>query len=358
MLRFVVLLFTAAIPAQSLWRRRNSTAALVHHNVTIGHNATIGHHQQPMLFTDWYYGHTSGRGIWKWDNALRAYQNHFPQLAAAKQPVKLAEIGVQSGGSLLMWKAVLGEATLLYGLDINENCKKFADAQTVITIGDQADPNMWANFFATVTPDLDILIDDGGHTAEQMRNTLYYTFANINPGGYVAIEDIHGRDYLQTFFAPSAQFIGNWHSQGLIESVHIYPFLMIVKKAGGPPATPPPPAATTVSDFPSLWAAMAGNAGKTISVQNPAWGSFLAEPALVGIFTQFNPLHDYSYYDVPPGCARTPAAVCANYINNGNAQASIIGVDIYPTQFIVHVAAQVPVIQAVRMGTEWQGYGF
>jgi hypothetical protein len=346
MLRFPLLL-AIAVPVQSLWRRHNGSVARMHHNVTAVHNMTQSQIKQlpsASTFTDWYWGHKSGRGIWKWENALKAYQLHFAPLAAAVPQIKLAEIGVQSGGSLLMWKAVLGPATLLYGLDINPACQNFADASTTITIGDQADPNMWASFFATRTPTLDILIDDGGHTAEQMRNTLYYTYAHINPGGFVAIEDIHGRDYVESFFVPAAGYIGNWHSQGLVESVHLYPFLVMVKKAGGPVVSVRPEPALTVQEFPALWAALAGNGGKTIAVRNPGWGSFLAEPALSGIFRQFGPLHDYSYYDVPTGCALTAAAVCANYINNGNAQATIEGVDIYHDEFLVHVAATPPVI--------------
>merc|ERR1719281_510784 len=82
------------------------------------------------------------------------------------QPLAVAEVGVQSGGSILMWQAVLGAQIKFYGLDINPGCNKFKDAATSITIGDQADPKMWNSFFSTVTNTLDILVDDAGHTPD------------------------------------------------------------------------------------------------------------------------------------------------------------------------------------------------
>merc|ERR1719331_1578705 len=103
--------------------------------------------QPPQTFQGFYNSHTTGRGIWKWSNSLDAYQRHFAPMA--NQPgLALGEVGVQSGGSILMWKAVLGAQLKFYGFDINKNCMQFADATTVITIGDQGDVKMWNSFFA------------------------------------------------------------------------------------------------------------------------------------------------------------------------------------------------------------------
>eukprot|EP00747_Dinoflagellata_sp_TGD_P162998 gnl/TRDRNA2_/TRDRNA2_181238_c0_seq1.p1 gnl/TRDRNA2_/TRDRNA2_181238_c0~~gnl/TRDRNA2_/TRDRNA2_181238_c0_seq1.p1 ORF type:complete len:368 (-),score=56.82 gnl/TRDRNA2_/TRDRNA2_181238_c0_seq1:107-1210(-) len=360
-------LLVFALPVQSALLhkgRKNATTRMLHekassvdhvhvdhiHNMTEKFNMSAS---APVTFTSWYYAHTTGRGIWKWDNALPVYQRHFTPLMG--KPLKLCEIGVQSGGSILMWQGVLGPQIHVYGMDINPQVQQFATSGVTITIADQGDVNTWTNFYSKVTPSLDILVDDGGHQPHQMGITLHHSFAHINPGGSIAIEDIHGRNFVQSFFFPAATSISAWHAQGLVASVHIHPFLLIVKKSGGAPETPPA-AATTVYDFPSLWAALPTHAGKAIAVQNKAWGSFLAENALKIIFEQFGPLHDYSAWDNPPGCHRTAAAVCANYIRNNNAQAQITGVDVYQDQFIVHVPAQTPVIQAVRMGTEWLNY--
>merc|ERR1719159_1413126 len=102
--------------------------------------------QPAQTFPGFYNSHTTGRGIWKWSNSLDVYQRHFAPMAG-QAGLSLGEVGVQSGGSILMWKAVLGAQLKVYGFDINPNCKQFADATTTITIGDQGDVKMWESFF-------------------------------------------------------------------------------------------------------------------------------------------------------------------------------------------------------------------
>jgi hypothetical protein len=50
------------------------------------------------------------------------------------------EIGIYSGGSLLMWKEYFGENAKIYGVDIHESGRGFEDERTKVFIGDQA-PN-------------------------------------------------------------------------------------------------------------------------------------------------------------------------------------------------------------------------
>jgi cephalosporin hydroxylase len=313
--------------------------------------------QQTVTFQQWYNNHNAGRGIWKWANALDAYQRHFAALVG--QPLSVAEVGVQSGGSILMWQAVLGQSIKFYGLDINPGCNKFKDAQTSITIGDQADPTMWNNFYTNVVHTLDILVDDGGHTPEQMQVTLQMSFPHLNPGGFIAIEDIHGRHYTQSFFHPAAQAISAWHIAGQVASVHVYPFLLMVQKAGGThPGLEIPAVSKTVHDFPAFYGLLDSVPGQFIAIENPAWGPFLSAATLSNIFTELAPLHDYALTDNPPGCATSTAAVCTNTVTNSNYQAKVIGVHIYAQRLVLEVAAKPVVINAVRKGTEWLPYGF
>lgn len=312
-----------------------------------------------VTFQGWVGSHLTGRGIWKWSNSLDAYQRHFAPLAG--RALSLCEVGVQSGGSIEMWKAVLGDKLHYYGIDINAGVQKFADASTTIVIGDQADINMWNTFYTNTAKTLDILVDDGGHQPHQMGLTLHTSFPHINPGGFIAIEDIHGRNYVQQFFWPAAQSIGAWNAQGQVESVHLYPFELIVKKAGAPPGTPAavfPAPATIVNSFQQLWAVLPGYVGKWISVQNEAWGPFLGEQALRSIFAEMASMHDFAMVDTPPGCATTAAPVCTNTVRNSQGQMSLVGVHIFATNMLIEVAPSPPVIHATRRGTEWLPYGF
>lgn len=319
-------------------------------------NLTGAELKQPPTFQGYYYGHKTGRGIWKWSNSLDAYQKHFTSFMG--KPVSLAEIGVQSGGSIEMWHTVLGAQCHVYGIDINQACTQFTDATTTITIGDQADNKMWDGFYTNTLQgkNLDILIDDGGHEPQQMLVTLNRAFPHMNPGGFIAIEDIHGRHYTQSFFYPSATSISSWAAKGEVEWISVAPFMLMVKKAGGA-ATPVPPISATVNDFPQLWPALDQHPGKFIALENAGWGSFLSEATMKGIFDKLAPMHDSSMVDTPAGCATTAAVVCTNTIRNSNSQAKMLSVTIYPTRAIVEVASKPPVIQAVRRGDKFLAYG-
>mmetsp|Transcript_18727 Transcript_18727/g.58672 ORF Transcript_18727/g.58672 Transcript_18727/m.58672 type:complete len:358 (-) Transcript_18727:197-1270(-) len=349
----VVLCFGKALFAHGaqFFEGRNSTVAAVAHQA----NAT----QSPVTFKAFYDAHAAGRGIWKWNNALDSYQRHFASWAG--QAVALAEVGVQSGGSILMWQAVLGQNCRVYGVDINPACKQFADQTTSIVIMDQGDANAWSSFFTGLQSTgsaLDLLVDDGSHLAPHMALTLHTAFPHIKAGGYVAVEDIHGRHYVESFFNPSAQFIGQWHAQAMVASVHVYPFQLLVHKAGDASKSFTPGAAsTTVSEFSQLWPALGQHPGGFIYLQNPAWGDFLAEPALKSIFATFAPLHDYQMVSNPAGCESTSAAVCTVSIVNSQSQAQIIGVHVYAKYLAVEVAAAAPVIAAVRRGSKFIAYG-
>lgn len=314
---------------------------------------------QSVTFPGFYDGHKTGRGIWKWKNALVAYQRHFGGLAGHK--VNMAEIGVQSGGSLLMWRNTLGDACHVYGIDINPKCLQFQDSHTTITIGDQGSVDMWSKFFSVTCRSLDILIDDGGHQPNQMLVTLAQVFSKLNPAGFISIEDIHGQHYVESFFKPAATYLAQEAQKGQIASVHVYPFLLMVHKAGKSTDLPPqelvfPGSSANVEELAALWKELPKHRGGKVILANKSWGSFLTEDALTNFFTWFGGLHDSAWHDTPPGCAHTAAAVCTNTVQNSQQQALISGVHIYPTHLVVEVAAVEPVIEAVRRGTDFISY--
>jgi len=315
-----------------------------------------------------YYAAAAGRGIWKWDNALVAYQRHFGMLAG--KPVSVAEVGVQSGGSLLMWKAVLGQQIMMHGLDINPQCEAFKGPNVTITIGDQGDMNMWNGFYTKVPAGLDILIDDGGHMPAQMMTTLKAAFPHTHEGGYVAIEDItvcpHCPPYLEEFFKPTAAYVALQAQSGLIYSVHLYPMLLIVRRNFAPGS---PRAAegilefaaqkTVVADLTAMWTAISSAPpGSQIELRNPAWTNLFLVDSLTNFFSNFIDLSLGTFKDTPAGCATTAAAVCTNEISPlCHLQARVSGVHIYKDHAVIEVPASPPRIAAVRKGTEWIGYG-
>lgn len=318
----------------------------------------LKHAKQAATFQSFYWGHETGRGIWKWNNALDAYQRHLAPFAG--KSLALVEVGVQSGGSIEMWKGVLGPNLHYYGIDINVACKQFADATTTITIGDQADENMWTSFYSTVRNTVDIIVDDGGHEAHQMGVTFHLAFEHINPGGFIITEDLN-EAHVPTFLFNAANSIGWWNSIRQVESVHLYPVLFILRKPSpenaGSFVASLPPLAITVDSFPAMWAEIPKHPGKTIAVKNPLWGSFLTEASLRSVFTQFSGLYAGQYTDHPRGCSTTSAPICTGTLVNSPVQASVISVHAYQDTLFVEVASQPPVIEAVRRGTVWIPYG-
>jgi hypothetical protein len=375
MLLYLLLLSVVPVVQSSLLRRWGNNSNAIGTNETLlrrwggSSSATSTNHTDgqtkalPSLVT-YYDSHFAGKGIWKWNCALVAYQWYFSfyearlvQLQASGGYFKIAEIGVQSGGSLDMWKAVLGPSSYAYGLDINPAAQKFADARTTIVVGDQGDGNMWLHFWTHVTTTVDVLIDDGSHEAHHMSMALHQAFPHLNPGGFVAIEDIHGQHYTQDFYWPAANSIHNWQAQGLVESVSLWPFLLVVKRVWSPGVMSQLPIAdVTVTSFAEMWAALPSNPGKIVMLQNSAWGAFLSQPTLFNIFQQFPDLNAYQMSDYPVGCHSTTNPVCTVSITNSNAQAQISAVEIFPTALVVHVPFGAPVIQAVRKGTDWIPY--
>jgi cephalosporin hydroxylase len=317
------------------------------------HNATA-----TPTFEQYYSGH-EGRGMWKWNVALDAYQRHFGQFANKES--KMLEIGVQSGGSILMYKQVLPK-TLYYGMDINKNCADFEDETTKIFLGDQADVPSWQRFFESPqTASLDMCIDDGGHQAFQMLATLQQVLPRMNKGGVFLTEDIHGQneDYLTRFFYPAADFMSAQLSfnGAKMESVHLYPFILAVQMEGGPAPWPKPAEiAITVDSFPGLIDAIPKHLGKVVHIANKDWKSLFGPDALKNFFGTFYDMYGGQVREEPAHCHNTMANICTMIATNTRYQSLIKGVHIYAEEAFVEVHAAPPVIDAVRRGSKWIPY--
>jgi cephalosporin hydroxylase len=103
--------------------------------------------------------------------------------------IKILEIGIEKGGSLLMWRDYFPKATI-YGIDIDD--KAAMDNARVTTImGDQSKRSDLQRAIDISGGDIDILVDDGGHTMEQQQVSLGFLFKHVRPGGYYILEDVH-----------------------------------------------------------------------------------------------------------------------------------------------------------------------
>lgn len=131
--------------------------------------------------------------------------------------ITFIEIGVFNGGSLFMWRSYFGPEARIIGIDFNPEAKKWEKDGFEIFIGSQSDPEFWDNFFSAVG-DVDIILDDGGHTNEQQIITTYKCIPHIKNGGMLIVEDTHS-SYLKAFGNPSKYSFINY-SKCLIDSIN------------------------------------------------------------------------------------------------------------------------------------------
>lgn len=118
------------------------------------------------------------------------------------QKVTFVEVGVLGGGSLQAWKNFFHPESRIIGIDLNHSLKAELESEGFeIFIGNQSDYDFWDNFYSKVG-NIDILLDDGGHTNLQQGVTLIKTIPMVNDNGVIIIEDVH-TSYMEKFLNPS-----------------------------------------------------------------------------------------------------------------------------------------------------------
>jgi hypothetical protein len=194
--------------------------------------------QAPNPLWDYFQNLKEGPGIWKWEHYFDIYHRHLARFVGT--PVNMLEIGIYSGGSLGMWRSYLGSQSHIYGIDIEPACKAYENENVTVFIGDQADRNFWNEFNGNAYQ-IDIVLDDGGHTPHQQQVTLEEMLPRLSPGGVYICEDVHSN---------FNNFIG--YASGLVHelnhvnadlkasrfqsmySLHFYPFVVVIEKRPAP----------------------------------------------------------------------------------------------------------------------------
>ncbi len=101
------------------------------------------------------------------------------------------------GGSLFMWREFLGPQARIIGVDLNPAAKKWEKHGFEIFIGSQSDPEFWHSLVSEVGQ-IDVVLDDGGHTFPQQIQTFVSLISSIRDDGILLIEDTH-TSYMKGF---------------------------------------------------------------------------------------------------------------------------------------------------------------
>ena len=123
----------------------------------------------------------------KWVHYFEIYERHLARFRG--EAATICEVGVNTGGSLKAYH-YFGERAAIIGVDVFNS--SFMEDNPVygrprMFVGDQGSAAFWRSFRERV-PRLDVLIDDGGHTATLRVTTLEECC--LAPGGVLLTEDI------------------------------------------------------------------------------------------------------------------------------------------------------------------------
>lgn len=129
---------------------------------------------------------------------LRNYEQFFATLRG--QEVKLLELGVYKGGSLLLWRDFFAKG-IVVGLDLNKIDLQDESGRIRLYQGLQQDTELLDRIANENAPaGFDIIIDDCSHIGELTRISFWHLFNNhLKPGGIYVIED-WSTGYWDTFF--------------------------------------------------------------------------------------------------------------------------------------------------------------
>lgn len=104
-----------------------------------------------------------------------------------------------------MWRDYFGEKARIIGVDLNPNAKKWERFGFEIYVGDQSDESFWKGLLSKVG-ELDVVLDDGGHTYAQQVITVESLISSIRDGGVLVVEDTH-TSYMPGYGIKSHSFV-------------------------------------------------------------------------------------------------------------------------------------------------------
>ncbi len=134
------------------------------------------------------YAGNTGPVVHKWHHYIPIYDRYFGPMRGRK--LRFLEIGVSKGGSLQMWREYFGPDMVLFGIDIDPDCAAFDGQAGQVRIGSQDDPAFLRDVVAEMGG-VDIVLDDGSHQMQHLRDSMNVLFPLLSNGGVYAIEDLH-----------------------------------------------------------------------------------------------------------------------------------------------------------------------
>jgi len=121
-------------------------------------------------------------------------------LGGKKESARVLEVGIGAGGSIKLWSDFFSNATV-YGVDILpldamwEGIKNNPSIQ-LLTSSNAYDQNFFTTHFLEPGIKLDVVLDDGPHTLESMRQFIMLYSQIMAEDGILIIEDVQSWDWI------------------------------------------------------------------------------------------------------------------------------------------------------------------
>jgi SAM-dependent methyltransferase len=149
----------------------------------------------------------------KSEGYLRRYESFFAPLR--ESDVRLLEIGVLRGGSLLLWRDYFRRGVMA-GLDQDPVELDDRSGRIRFFQGDQGDTELLTRIAMEIAPDgFDVVIDDASHIASPTRTGFWHIFENhLKPGGVYVVED-WGTGYWKSW-PDGRAYRGPKHTAGMV----------------------------------------------------------------------------------------------------------------------------------------------
>lgn len=140
------------------------------------------------------------------------------------EQIRLLEIGVDEGNSLLMWAEYFSQGNII-GVDIRDGYEYLhTDRISTAVVNQSAKGELI--LFSELYSSFDIIVDDGSHQSNDQILTLETLFPYLKPNGFYCVEDVlcdyderwnKGRSSIEYF----KTLISNVNMSGNIPNSHI-----------------------------------------------------------------------------------------------------------------------------------------
>lgn len=190
----------------------------------------------------------------KWHHYLPVYDRHFAPYRNGRdgRPLRFLEIGVYKGGSLALWRSFFGPEAVIFGIDIDRDCRALDGVcGGAVRIGSQDDERFLRSVVEEMGGSVDIVLDDGSHKQRHVSKSFDILFPLVADGGLYVVEDLQcaywghfGGGYRRpaSFVERAKRLVDDlnhwWHDAGAneqpggneIAAVHFYDAMVVIEK--------------------------------------------------------------------------------------------------------------------------------